>query len=378
MRLSASDESFTHQVSLPHAMVGSSDPSWRERLWISMQDTGNKDAVLSCGFGQYPNQDVQEAFVVYSRGGRQHNLRLSRKISNDPERLRVGPFSIEVVRPYQELRLVLADNPSGIAFDLSWHGTMEPILEKPHLEVHGNRITHDAIRYVQAGRAAGNLATPEGNHTLLPETWWSERDHSWGMRPLPRGAGSPPAARPNWRMLVFCPVQFEDFSLHLYLYEDASGRELHLTAGISGPLGSTTEPPFGRIVAVEHDLRWAGDAAAATLESGTLTLVLEDDTKMDLEITAHAGRAFLRGGGYEGWNGWYQGHWKGEDSLEYDTWDLSDPSTFYRYAKAGSDHLIEVKCAGRTGYGVMEYIVLPGYHRYQEATADRRRESVAP
>jgi hypothetical protein len=378
VRLSASDESFTHQVALPHAMVGSSDPSWRERFWLSMQDTHNKDAVLSCGFGQYPNQDVQEAFVAYSKGGRQHNLRLSRTLSSDPEQLRVGPFSIEVIRPYRELRLVLEDNPSGLSFDLRWLGTMQPILEEPHLEVHRNRVTHDAIRYVQVGRAAGNLSTPDGTQTLQPDAWWGERDHSWGTRPLPRSAGAPPAARPNWRMLFFCPVQFEDFSLHLYLYEDAAGRELHLTAGFSGPLGSASEPPFGRVVAVGHDLRWAGDVAAATLESGTVTLSLEDGTSMDLEITAHPGRACLRGGGYEGWNGWLQGHWKGEDTLEHEVWDLTDTTNFYRYAKAGSDHLIEVRYAGRTGYGVMEYIVLPGYHRYQEATADRRAEKVSP
>jgi hypothetical protein len=49
-------------------MVGSSDPSWRERYWISIQDTENRDTVLTCGIGQYPNQDVQEAFVVLAQG----------------------------------------------------------------------------------------------------------------------------------------------------------------------------------------------------------------------------------------------------------------------------------------------------------------------
>ena len=33
--LTPPDEHFTHQVSLPHAMVGSSDPSWRERYWVN-------------------------------------------------------------------------------------------------------------------------------------------------------------------------------------------------------------------------------------------------------------------------------------------------------------------------------------------------------
>jgi hypothetical protein len=64
VRLTTPHEYFHHQAALPHAMVGSSDPSWRERYWISIQDTENRDTVLTCGIGQYPNQDVQEAFVV--------------------------------------------------------------------------------------------------------------------------------------------------------------------------------------------------------------------------------------------------------------------------------------------------------------------------
>jgi hypothetical protein len=358
-------------VALPHALVGSSDPTWRERYWISMQDIRNKDTVLTLGFGQYPNQDVQEAFVVLAEGGRQHNLRLSRSLSDRPGVLEVGPLSLEIVRPYHELRLLLGENPTGIEFDLTWHGTMHPILEEPHLEIHRNRITHDVIRYVQVGRVSGELSTPSGTRTLETADWWSERDHSWGTRPLPRTAGGPPGARPNWRFLFFFPVQFEDFGLHLYLYEDADGREIHLSAGFSGPLDAPDEQPFADVVSVEHDLSWA-DAPAPTLSAGTVRLNLEDGTSMDLRITALPGRACLRGGGYEGWNNWYQGHWKGDDSLEHDTWDLQDPENLYRYAKAGSDHLVELDYDGRKGYGVMEYIVLPEYHRYTDATADRR------
>jgi hypothetical protein len=54
--LTPPDEYFTHQVAYPHAMVGSSDPAWRERYWISIQDTAGKDTVPTLGLGQYPNQ----------------------------------------------------------------------------------------------------------------------------------------------------------------------------------------------------------------------------------------------------------------------------------------------------------------------------------
>lgn len=374
MRLSAPDEYFHHQVSMPHAMVGSSDPSWRERYWISIQDTENQDTVLTCGIGQYPNQDVQEAFVCLAQGGTQRNLRLARALAPANDVMRVGPFSIEVVDPLRELRLVLDDNPTGIGFDLRWIGSMEPALEGKHFQITRSRVTYDAIRYVQLGRAAGTLHTPEGARELRPETWWGERDHSWGTRPLPRVEGQPPGNRPDWLMLMFCPIQLPDFGLHFYLYEAEPGRPLHLSAAFTEPLaGGRADSPVADevITGIEHDLRWVPGAPAATLSGGTIVLTLSDGRKLTFEITALPGRACLRGGGYEGWNGWFQGHWKGENSLEHDEWDLTDTSQFYRYAKASSDHLIKVEHDGEIGYGVMEYMVLPGYPKYQEAIPPR-------
>jgi hypothetical protein len=368
MRLSGADENFTHQVAFPHSMVGSSDPSWRERYWISIQDTENRDTVLTLGIGQYPNQDVQEAFAVLSSGGTQRNLRVSRALSSQFDHMAVGPLRIEVVEPYRELRLVLEDNPSGLAFDITWRGRFEPMLEDKHFQMSRNRVTYDAIRYVQVGRAEGRITTPDREFLLDPETWWSERDHSWGTRTLPRVDGAPPAERPEWRMLMFAPIQFEDFALHLYEYEAEPGKPLHLSAVMTGPGVDATIPVTG----IEHDLEWVIGAPAPTLAGGRLVLRREGGADLVLDLEACPGRAHLRGGGYEGWNGWFQGHWKGEDSLEHDVWDLNDDTQIYRYAKAGSDHQLKVTHQGKVGYGIMEYVLLTGYPRYQDAIPPRR------
>lgn len=361
MHLSPSDESFTHQVALPHAMVGSSDPSWRERYWLSAQDTTG-DTVLTCGFGQYPNQDVQEAFTVVSTGGAQWNLRLARDLLSDRDHLRTGPFSIEIVRPFEELHLVLDDNESGVAFDLRWRSDLDPILEERHFQYDRARVTYDAIRYVQLGRMEGILSTPAGDLTARPETWWAERDHSWGTRPLPHQDTAPPLDKPAWTFLMFCPLQFGDWSAHVYLFEDDDGGPVHLSAGLAGPRHSGRTWP--RVVAVEHDLEWEEDGPILTLRAGELTFVLAGGEKMRFRLSARPGRAYLRGGGYNGWNGWFQGLWKGESSIEHDLWDLTDPSVLYRYASASSDHLVEVTHEGDRGYGIMEYVVRSSYRRY--------------
>lgn len=139
VRLSPPDEYFTHQVAYPHAMVGSSDPSWRERCWISIQDTVGKDTVLTLGLGQYPNQDVQEGFAVLSTGGRQHNLRVARALSPHNDRMHVGPLRVEVVKPFEKLRFILDENASGLAFDITWISTFEPLLEGRHFQISRSR-----------------------------------------------------------------------------------------------------------------------------------------------------------------------------------------------------------------------------------------------
>jgi hypothetical protein len=367
MHLSGADEFFTHQTARPHSMVETSDPSWRERYWVSFQDTERGDTVLTLGLGRYPNQNVMEAFVCLSQGDTQRNLRLSRTLLPDSHEMVVGPLSCEVVEPLRELRFRLEENESGISFDLSWLATMEPILESPFYQVNQARASYDAIRYVQHGRGSGTLSSPHGAVEVTPERWWSERDHSWGTRPLPRAEGQPPGERPDWRMLLFCPLQLPDFALHLYLQESEPGRPVHLSAGLVGPIGK--DDHFGPVIAVEHDLEWVEGAAAPTLSGGELALTMLGGERLEFGLTALPGRAHLRGGGYEGWAGWKQGHWRGDLTSEYDEWDLSDRTKFYRHAKAGSDHLVRVEHRGQTGYGVIEYMVLPGYGRYAEALA---------
>ena len=145
------------------------------------------------------------------------------------------------------------------------------MLEGKHFQMSRNRVTYDAIRYVQTGRAAGWIRTPEHKVALNSETWWSERDHSWGTRPLPWTTGGPPSERREWRMLSFCPIQFDDFAVHLYAYEADPDQPQHLSVAVTGP----GAPKFGSIVGLTHDLHWVPGAAAPTLDGGTLILTTE-------------------------------------------------------------------------------------------------------
>lgn len=359
------DEFFNHQVALPHQVVGSSDPRWRERYWISAFDTVAQDAVLSFGFGKYPNRDVMDGWLIAMRGDRQHNLRATRQLLPHNDRIEAGPLSAQVLEPLKAIRFRAEENPSGIAFDLSWHGAVEPALEGRHFEVNRGRISHDLVRYVQTGAVTGWIDWKGERRDVDPDRWWSVRDHSWGVRPMAALPGDPPVASVAWNFLAFCPIRFPSFSLHIYLFEAQPGRPTHLTATIMRAAGA--DPRDEEIRAVEHDFRWREGAPIQTLEGGVLRIHFFDGPPLEIEVRACAGRAFLAGGGY----GTSQGKWAGELHVEHDDYDLTDGAALPTYNAHSGDHLIEARCNGETGYGIIEYLIRRRYARYAEAHPPR-------
>lgn len=364
MKLTAPDEFFNHQVAFPHAVVGSSDPNWRERYWISVQDVARRDVILTVGFGKYPNQDVLEACAMVQHGTAQRNLRASRQLSSDPVVTSVGPLSVTVIEPLKTLRFEIKPNDSGISADFTWHAAMPAMLEGRHFEINRARVSHDLVRYVQLGRIEGELHIPGQSFALKPDTAWAERDHSWGLRPMARVPGEPPHASAEWNFLAFCPIQFPEFCLHFYLFEAQAGRPTHLSASIVYKDGRDADDP---IRDVEHDFEWQSGAPVITLKSGSITLHFYSGRSLKVELRAQAPRVYLSGGGY----GIDQGRWKGEYQLEHEVWDLADPKKLREYARSSSDHMLEARCEGQVGYGIIEYMVRRAHVKYAGALPAR-------
>lgn len=366
--LSRADEYFNHQVPFPHAMVGTSDPNWRERYWISIQDVRAQDFILSAGLGKYPNQDVMEGFVIAQAGTTQRNLRLSRQLLPQVDSMAVGPLSVEVLEPLKTLRFRIEENAAGVRGEFTWHSAMPSMLEGRHFEINRARVSHDLARYVQLGRVDGVLHIGDKRFTLDPESTWGERDHSWGLRPMAPFPGEPPTQSADWNFLAFCPIQFPDFSVHFYLFEAQAGRPTHLSASI---VYKDDREDDDSIEAVDHDFRWVPDAPVLTLSSGRISLRLFSGQRIDIDIEALGPRVYLKGGGY----GVDHGRWKGGSHSEHEVWDLSDAEKLRGYALSSSDHLIRARSGNQTGYGIIEYMVRRGHQRYAPALPPSRRKA---
>jgi len=366
--LSKADEYLNHQMPFPHAVVGSSDPNWRERYWVSIHDVAHQRFILSIGFGKYPNQDVMEGCAMAQVGDKQYNLRASRQLLPQRDEIEVGPMAATVIEPLKTLAFTIAPNPSGIEGSFTWHAAMPSMLEGRHFEINRARISHDLVRYVQLGRISGSITIGGEAFALDPETTWGERDHSWGIRPMAPFPGQPPTASVDWNFLAFCPIQFPDFCVHFYQFEQQYGRPTHMSASIVRKDGTEEDDP---IEAVEHDFDWVRGAPVLTLSGGHITLRFFSGKRLRIDIKALGPRVYLKGGGY----GVDHGRWKGEFSLEHEVWDLSETDKLNGYATASADHLFEAQADGQTGYGIIEYLVRRGHERYAPALPPSRKKA---
>ena len=103
------DESFTHQVTDTFATVGTSDPSWTEKV-CAMAMARDGSLQIGFGIGKYTNRNVMDAYAAVSRGVEQQTVRGSRSLAGDPTHTLVGPIQYQVVEPLKKVRFRLERN----------------------------------------------------------------------------------------------------------------------------------------------------------------------------------------------------------------------------------------------------------------------------
>ena len=199
---------------------------------------------------------------------------------------------------------------------------MNPHEENRHTVRRNLRLQHDITRYQQSGRYSGWIKFEDTQYDLTTDTWWGQRDHSWGLRrELRTDPAHPPMSEYPPHLFTWLVGQFDDCALHLFMQESEPRKPLYLTGELAF---SQDQPRDGQWVIknVEHDLRWADDPHGQTIESGTLIVTFANGQSREFSLRALPARYFLKGGMYGGYRGWFQGDDKGPYHFEHDVWDL--------------------------------------------------------
>ena len=73
------DEYPYHQITASFAGVAGSDPQWNDGHYVCLSDQAGQ-VCLTSSLRLYHNNDVLDGFVCLRHDGRQHNIRLSRRL----------------------------------------------------------------------------------------------------------------------------------------------------------------------------------------------------------------------------------------------------------------------------------------------------------
>ncbi len=362
MALSSMDEFLAHQTCETFDHVFTSDRNFYDRYYFNMHPSSD-ELFLITGMGQYPNLGTMDAFVSVSHGDTIHVVRASRELGADRLNTQVGPIGVEVLKGLEKLRVWCDPNEWGLAFDLTFEGTV-PAIEEPRTiqrQPHG-RVTMDTSRYSQVGTWSGTLEVAGRRYEVTPDRWQGARDHSWGVR----GVGEPEAPGIRVKAIregfgffhTWVPLQLDDALLKLFAEEDMHGKRLveeslkiHslATGGRVEPRG---RPEF-------HFTYQPG-----TRELASAVIEVDDPSGKPLRIDATPLRTvyLAAGSGYIPQPDWAHGMYQGALKVEGKTYDVGSAE-----ARAGLGPLYETLCrfdlsSGEVAYGLLENLVVGVYH----------------
>jgi hypothetical protein len=349
--LTKADDFPVHQLPEPIATSGT-DRNFYDRYFFNGY-TMDGSVFFAAALGVYPHLNVMDASFSVIDNGVQHNLRASRLLKSERMDTQVGPIAIEVVEPLKTLRLRVSDNEHRISADVTFSARAHAVEEPRFTYRQGPRTMMDYTRLTQNGSYSGFVSV-KGKRIAIDERVVGTRDRSWGVRPIgladPQGLAPPRAPQFYW---LWAPLNFSDRFMLYHNNAEASGKPWN-TASVIGALGDA-EP-----------VHMASCSSKITYKSGTrhaksavIETVDPDGGKWRAELTPKY-NFYMSGIGYMHPE-WGHGHYKGENALGYDTYDLAtanenDPRFWHVQA------ICSAKLSGpdgeREGAGVLEQLVI--------------------
>jgi hypothetical protein len=355
------DDFPIHQTPEPIAHPATSDPNVYDRTWFNGYSTDGT-AYFGIGMAIYPHRRVMDAaFSTVSAGGRQHCFFGSRRAPLERTDMTVGPFRIEIVEPLRRTRVILDDNESGVACDLTFSTRTAPIQEARQILWDGTRRAMDATRFDQFGRWTGTVSHPDGEFAVDDTNWRGTKDRSWGIRGVgEQYKGVPPSGRGAF--FLWAPLVWDDHISHAIFFDGTQGEAL-VREGIEAPLfaaeADVPEAPEGietRMATAAHRVAYhPGTRLAAAAE---IDLVRLDGSIRTITLDPML-VFYMKGLGYSHPK-WKQGSWQGELVVGGESFDPAEIDPL-RPENLHVQQVVRASDGARSGIGVLEQICIGPY-----------------
>ncbi|HYB90472.1 MAG TPA: hypothetical protein VEC38_05445 [Candidatus Binataceae bacterium] len=342
------DDFPIHQTPEPVQQVFTSDRNFYDRYFFN-GCWRDGDPYFAVGMGIYPNMGIMDAGFSAIVNGVQHCVRASRLLGADRMDTRVGPISIEVIRPLDALR-VRVDHPE-VKADLVFQRRLAPIEEPRFTRRTGPRITFDITRFTQHGAYSGTLTVGGRTFDAAPSRVWGVRDRSWGVRTVGAQdpAGAPSTTLPQFFWL-WSPNNFEDVCTHFDVNENADGSRWHEFGGIA-----PAQPQAALEVASAVDWRIDFKPGTRHARRVEIDLRLPSGAEHHVELTPIY-NFYMQGIGYTHPK-WGHGLYVGPDESTYESFKLADVDEsvpLYQHIEA----VCRSRIGSREGMGVFEMLIL--------------------
>ena len=235
------DEQFVHQLPalLPDVAVRSDH--WRESYFFDLHRPDAAGDVVFFTMAHYPARQYMDSIQMGRVGGEQLLGVLGRPYDGDPHTTDVGGARVEVVRPFEELRLWADPEVAAIGLDLTFRARTQPYGLRRGTMRAADDVVWDQCHILQSGVYTGTYTVGGVVHEV--DGWIGQRDHSWGIRDHGRC--------PLWMWLQ---LQFDDGFLGVWHWELANGATIYTDGCWAGTDGSEPVP----VVDFRHDLSWLG------------------------------------------------------------------------------------------------------------------------
>jgi len=287
------DEFPVHQAPWPVSYIPASDMSWDSGYYFGVYNVA-EGLFLITGLRINPNTDMLGAHASINMRGRQRTLRLSR-VWRGNYAIEVGPLRYEFVEPLRKIRLTLAENGSGLSFDVLWEAAGPPHLSSHHRAVSRGRLTTDQTRYNQVGRPSGFVKVDGQLHAIEPKSWSACRDRSWGIYEprLPVATPArwlPPRQQVGLRRALRFSCFFDtgEFSGHFHFHEGENGETTGLNDAFGTPFEGRLDFGFSgeqiNFVSAEHRLEFRPGTRSMTCGSLLLTDEHGAVWRVDLDV----------------------------------------------------------------------------------------------
>jgi hypothetical protein len=245
------DEYLIHQLPELLTTTAIDHQHWRESLFFDIHDPSGEGDALFLTFARYPGRRSLDSLQMGRVGGEQILGLLTREAGDDPHATRLPGVEIEVVTPWQEVRLHTDADLGGFGLDLTFHARTRPYVLRRGSMRAGNELIWDQRHILQSGRYDGTY-THDGMSREI-NGWVGQRDHSWGIRDHGRC--------PLW---LWFQIQLDDGFLGVWHWELANGATIYTDGCWAATDGSDPVP----IVEFSQSMQWV-DSAGAPASYGT-------------------------------------------------------------------------------------------------------------